>query len=60
MGNLLTSFLFALGVSAWVYSKSQRRNGGLTNQSVIAAGVVGFMAFLFFFFTLSSLATKFG
>ncbi|MCX6727409.1 MAG: hypothetical protein WCO19_04155 [Candidatus Saccharibacteria bacterium] len=49
MSNFLLSLLFSLGVGAWVYGKSQRRNGGLTQQSLVAAGIVGFMAFIVFF-----------
>ena len=50
MGSpIFISFLFALGVGAWVYSKAQKRNGGLAQQSLIAAGVVGFIAFIVFF-----------
>jgi cytochrome bd-type quinol oxidase subunit 1 len=59
MGNFLTSFLFALGVSAWVYNKVQQRNGGLAQRSLIAAGVVGVMALLVFFTVISSVSSKF-
>lgn len=57
MGPFLTSFLFALGVSAWVYNKSQQRNGGLAQQSAIAAGVVGIVA-LIVFYTLFATITS--
>ena len=49
MGPFLTSFLFALGVSAWVYNKSQQRNGGLAQQSAMAAGAVGVVALIIFY-----------
>lgn len=49
MSNFLLSLLFGLGVGAWVYGKSQRRNGGLSQQSLIAAAMVGFFAFVVFF-----------
>jgi cytochrome bd-type quinol oxidase subunit 1 len=59
MGNFLTSFLFALGVSAWVYSKAQRQNGGLTQRSLVAAGVVGVVALIVFFTIISSVSSRF-
>lgn len=46
MGGILTSFIFAVGAAAWVYNKSQQRNGGLTQQSLIAAGVSGVAIFI--------------
>ena len=49
MSNIMLSFIFSLGVAGWVYNQAQKRNGGLTNQSLIAAGVVGVMALIFFF-----------
>lgn len=55
MGPLLTSFLFAVGVAAWVYNKSQLRNGGLSQQSAIAAGVVGIVALIVFYTVFSAL-----
>ena len=36
----------AVGSAAWVYNKSQQRNGGLTQQSLIAAGVSGVVIFI--------------
>lgn len=55
MGPFLTSFLFALGVGAWVYNKSQQRNGGLAQQSLIAAGVVALVAMLIFYTIFSTI-----
>jgi cytochrome bd-type quinol oxidase subunit 1 len=59
MGNFMTSFLFALGASAWVYNKVQQRNGGLTQQSLIAAGVCGVVAMIVFFTMISAISSKF-
>lgn len=59
MGNFLTSFLFALGVMAWVYNQAQNRNGGLTQRSLIAAGVCGVVALIVFFTIISSISSKF-
>ncbi len=55
MNPILVSFMFAAGVGAWVYNKMQRRNGGLTQQSLgVAAGVAlaGFIVFLTVFSTI--------
>lgn len=49
MGNFLTSFIFSISVSVWVYSKFQRRTGGITQKSATAAAVIGVMAFIFFY-----------
>ncbi len=58
MGPLLTSFLFAMGVSAWVYNKSQQRSGGLSQQSAIAAAVVGVVALIVFFTIFSAILSR--
>ena len=58
MSNFLTSFLFALGASAWVYNKVQQRNGGLTQQSLIAAGVCGVVAMIVFFTIISAISNR--
>jgi len=58
MGPLLTSFLFAIGIAAWVYNKSQQRNGGLAQQSAIAAGVVGVVALIVFYTIFTALTSR--
>ena len=52
MGNGVIAFMFAAGISVWVYSKFQKRTGGYTQRSVISAAVVGLIAFIFFFTVL--------
>jgi len=43
-----TALLFAVGVTTWIYAKFMRRtNHGRT--SLIAAGVIGVIAFIVFF-----------
>lgn len=49
MSPFLLSLLFALGVSAWIYNKVQHRNGGIAQQSLIAAGAVGLVALVIFY-----------
>lgn len=46
MPNPLIAFLFAVGVAAWIYSKTQRRTGGNTQNALIVAGLVGVLAFI--------------
>jgi biotin transporter BioY len=58
MGPFLTSFLFAAGVGAWVYNKSQQRNGGLAQQSAIAAGVVAVVALIVFYTIFSAILSR--
>jgi hypothetical protein len=49
MGNFLTTFIFSVSVAVWVYSKTQRRTGGIAQRSLAVAGVVFVMAFIFFY-----------
>lgn len=58
MGPLLTSFLFAIGVAAWVYNMAQKRSGGLAQQSAIAAGVVGVVALIVFYTIFSAITSR--
>ena len=46
MSNLLVALFLAAGISGWTYSQAQRRNGGLTQKSVIVAAVCGVIAFI--------------
>ncbi len=48
MSKAFIALVFALGVSGWVYNKSMRQTGGLTQRSLTAAGVVGAIAFIVF------------
>ncbi|MCA9329476.1 hypothetical protein KDA11_02435 [Candidatus Saccharibacteria bacterium] len=55
MGPLLTSFLFAIGVATWTYNQSQKRNGGIAQQSAIAGAVVGIVALIVFYTIFSTI-----
>lgn len=57
MSNTLTSFLFAIGVAAWVYNFSQKRFGGITEKSLTVAGVVGVIAFIVFLTIIGTLSS---
>lgn len=46
MGAFGISLILAIGGGAWVYNKSQQRNGGLVQQSLTAAGVAGAVLFI--------------
>lgn len=45
MSAALISFLFALGASTWIYTKVMKSSGGLTQNSLIVAGVSGLLIF---------------
>lgn len=47
MSNAMIGLLTGLGLAAWVYSKMYRRTGGNTQNALVVAGLVGFLAFLF-------------
>lgn len=46
MGAFGISLILSIGGAAWVYNKTQQRNGGLVQQSLIAAGVSGVVLFI--------------
>jgi len=46
MSPAVVAFLFAIGVSGWVYSKVQRSTGGNTQNSIIVSAIVGVFAFV--------------
>ncbi len=49
MSNILVAFLLGVGVAAWVYNKLMRSTGGNTQNSLVASGIVGFVAFVVMF-----------
>ncbi len=46
MGAFGISIILSIGGGAWVYNKTQQRNGGLVQQSLTAAGVSGVVLFI--------------
>ena len=58
MNPFLASFMFAAGSGAWIYSKMQRRNGGLTQQSLAVAGGAALAAFVVFLTIFSTLFSE--
>jgi len=46
MSNFVVALMLSAGVSGWVYSQVQRRNGGITQKSLIAAGVAGVISLI--------------
>lgn len=44
--NMMIGFLAAVGASAWIYAKMQRKTGGNTSNSLIVAGGAGVVIFL--------------
>lgn len=49
MGPFGIALILSIGGGAWVYNKTQQRNGGLAQQSLIAAAVSGVVLFIFTF-----------
>ena len=50
MSPLLVALFFAVGVSAWVYTKLQRRTGyGNSGAAIKGAAVAGVIAFIVLF-----------
>jgi len=47
MADWVVSFIFAIGVAAWVYVKISRRSN-MQTTSYISAGFVGLIAFIVF------------
>jgi hypothetical protein len=52
MSTVVISLFFALGVSAWLYTKLQKYSGNNTKQTLT---VLGFAALVLFFITWSIL-----
>jgi biotin transporter BioY len=46
MSPFLVSFIFSIGVCAWLYTKLQNKSGNNTEQTVIAVAVIGAVLFL--------------
>ena len=46
MSNVFIGVLLAAGVSAWVFSKTQKSTGGNTQTSLLVAGIAAFFAFI--------------
>jgi hypothetical protein len=53
--NVMIGVIFSIALGAWVYSKVQRQTGGNTQNSLIMAGVAGFIGFLVVVTLLSTL-----
>ncbi|MCA9323623.1 hypothetical protein KC992_00820 [Candidatus Saccharibacteria bacterium] len=48
MSNGVIAFMFAVGVTVWVYAKFQKRTGSNTQKAVGGAVVVGVISFIVF------------
>ncbi len=48
MSNGFIAFLFAIGVSTWVFAKFQKRTGNNTQKAIGGAAVAGVIAFIVF------------
>lgn len=48
MSSVLIAFFFAIGVGGWVYSKIDRRTGGIAKTNIIVTAIVSIIAFFVF------------
>lgn len=55
MSNILVAFLLGVGVTTWVYNKLMRNTGGNTQNSLIAAGAIGFVGFIIMFIIMNAI-----
>ncbi len=46
MSGIIVGLLLGAGVAGWIYAQVMKRTGNNTKQSLIAAALVGFIAFL--------------
>ncbi len=53
MSNFVIALLIAASATAWLYNKFMRRSGSNTQQSVIAAGVIGVVVLIIVWGTLN-------
>jgi uncharacterized membrane protein YeaQ/YmgE (transglycosylase-associated protein family) len=44
--NLLVGAVMGIGVAGWVFAKTQKHNGGQTQQSLLVAAIVGLITVL--------------
>jgi len=45
MSGVVVAFMFAAGVTAWVYAKIDRRDGGNMQSSIIVAAITFILTF---------------
>jgi hypothetical protein len=55
MTPFVTALMLGIGSSVWIYNKLMRNTGGNAKNSAIAAGALGFVAFLFMWMIMSML-----
>lgn len=58
MSNFVVALVMGIGCGGWVYSRVQRRTGGNTQTSLIAAGVCGLIAAIVMWSLLALLFSK--
>lgn len=56
MSVFLIALFAAAGAGGWVYSKMQRRTGGLTQTSLLFASIAGVLAFMLLLIIFSFLS----
>ena len=56
MANSVIAFLFAIGVTVWVYAKFMHKTGNNTKSSVIASAIIGILLFILSLMILNMLS----
>lgn len=58
MANSVIAFLFAIGVTVWVYAKFMHKTGNNTKSSVIASAIIGILLFILSLMILNMLTVE--
>lgn len=53
MANWVIAFLFAVGVTVWVYAKFMHKTGNNSQSSIIASAIIGVLLFVVSLMALS-------
>ncbi len=56
MSPLVVGIMLGVGAGVWVYSKLMRNTGGNAKSAGIAAGAIGFIAFLVMFMIMNAIS----
>lgn len=56
MSPFIVGLMLGIGVTVWVYNKLMGQTGGNTSNSLTAAGIIGFMAFLLMWLVMSMIS----
>jgi hypothetical protein len=55
MSPFVVGIMLGVGSGVWVYNKLMRSSGGNTKNAATAAGIIGFVAFLFMWMIMNAI-----